>query len=82
MLGVVVSLNCNLGCLIDLKDMIWPLSKVKFELLEDDWLLETLQQVSNLLLLLANAILMLNLLMLKVGELHVEISLELEDNLF
>ena len=62
--------------------MIWPLSKVKFELLEDDWLLETLQQVSNLLLLLANAILMLNLLLLKVGELHVEISLELEDNLF
>ena len=61
--------------------MIWPLSKVKFELLEDDWLLETLQQVSNLLLLLANAILMLNLLLLKVGELHVEISLELEDNL-
>ena len=62
--------------------MIWPLSKVNFELFEDDWLLETLQQVSNLLLLLANAILMLNLLLLKVGELHVEISLELEDNLF
>ena len=61
--------------------MIWPLSKVKFELLEDDWLLETLQQVSNLLLLLADAILMLNLQLLKVGELHVEISLELEDNL-
>lgn len=60
--------------------MIWPLSKVNFELFEDDWLLETLQQVSNLLLLLANSILMLNLLMLKISELHVEISFELEYN--
>ena len=60
--------------------MIWPLSKVNFELFEDDWLLETLQQVSNLLLLLANSILMLNLLLLKISELHVEISFELEYN--
>ena len=58
--------------------MIWPLSKVNVELLEDNGLLEALKKITDLFILLSNVEEMVVFVLFKTFELLVKISLQLE----
>lgn len=60
--------------------MIWILGEVLIELFENNWLLETLEEVANLLLLYANLVDVVVFVLLESHKLLVEVPFELEDN--
>lgn len=78
---IIISLNSDFSLFIDLEDVVWSFGEISLEFFENNGLLKTLKKVTNLLLLLADSKFVLSLLLLKVGELLVEVTLELKDDL-
>ena len=75
------SLTVDFKRFIDLKDVLGFFFWVPWELLKINRLLQALQQVTNLLVLLADGEKLIVLELLKMFELSVEIALKLEDHL-
>lgn len=82
LLGIEVPFDSDLRFLIDLEDMLWPFGQMLLEFLKNDRLLKALKQVTDLLVFLANSKNVIILVLLQLGELFVEVTLQLEHNLF